>query len=63
MKVKRGALATGLRMIVQPKSDGRIVSTSWENWRASGVPSRTMRTLRIGVEDLDNFLVGADEKQ
>tara|TARA_R110002003_G_scaffold214_22_gene16168 strand:- start:13826 stop:15061 length:1236 start_codon:yes stop_codon:yes gene_type:complete len=63
MKVKRGALATGLRMIVQPKSDGRIVSTSWENWRVSGVPSRTMRTLRIGVEDLDNFLVGADEKQ
>ncbi|KAH7073936.1 hypothetical protein BKA63DRAFT_415939 [Paraphoma chrysanthemicola] len=56
MTVKRGALATGLGMTVQPKADGRIVSTSWENWRPNRRGNRVRDPPTVGVSELDKYL-------
>ena len=58
MKVKRGAPGTGLLLEAKPKTDGRSVSTSWETWKGSR-DSRG-RGGRIGLQDLDCFLVGEE---
>ncbi|KAF1918137.1 hypothetical protein BDU57DRAFT_188263 [Ampelomyces quisqualis] len=56
MQVMRGDAGTGLILSARPKPDGRIVSTSWENWRREGVRGRG-----LGVRELDGFLVGSGE--
>lgn len=58
MKVKRGSLGTGMSIIATPRPDGRVISTSWENWRGD-----TLRRGRNGMEVgfLDRFLVGEGE--
>jgi hypothetical protein len=61
MKCKRGALGTGLSLSAQPKLDGRVVSTSWENWRVGNAVGVTRRS-RMDVGDLDAFLVEEEEK-
>jgi hypothetical protein len=60
MKVKRSHLGTGLLLEAKPKTDGRSVSTSWENWK--GKDDARGRARRIGVQDLDSFLVGEENK-
>lgn len=54
MRVKRGDSGTGLVLSARAKPDGRVVSTSWENWRGRG--------RGLGVGELDGFLVGEDGK-
>jgi len=59
MKVKRGALGTGMCLTATPNPEGRVISTSWENWRGNAV--RRGRA-SLGVGDLDVFLKGEGEK-
>ncbi|KAF1937234.1 hypothetical protein EJ02DRAFT_469845 [Clathrospora elynae] len=61
MQVKRGSLATGLLLTARPKPEARVVSTSWENWKAgttvrNGPVRRPMGQMSVG--DLDSFLTG-----
>jgi hypothetical protein len=65
MKVKRGALGTGVLLEAKPKTDGRSVSTSWETWKATPSRGGNPRTLagmsgRMGVRYLDSFLTGKE---
>ncbi|KAF1844744.1 uncharacterized protein K460DRAFT_365701 [Cucurbitaria berberidis CBS 394.84] len=58
MQVKRGNLGTGLCVTARHKPEGRVISTSWENWRPA-TPVGMRRPLnRMSVKDLDAFLVG-----
>ncbi|KAH7411608.1 hypothetical protein DE146DRAFT_243003 [Phaeosphaeria sp. MPI-PUGE-AT-0046c] len=51
MRVQRSDPGVGLYTTVRPKPDGRIVSTSWENWRAEQAGRG-----RVGISELDAFL-------
>ncbi|OAL01564.1 hypothetical protein IQ06DRAFT_292432 [Phaeosphaeriaceae sp. SRC1lsM3a] len=58
MRVLRSDPGVGLYTTVTPKPDGRIVSTSWENWRTA-----QRGRSRLGVGELDAFLrADAQEK-
>jgi hypothetical protein len=67
MKVMRGSLGTGLKLTARPKPDTRIVSTSWVSWKNGDVGRRVgagpVRRAggRLGVSDLDAFLMGEEE--
>ncbi|KAF2128848.1 hypothetical protein P153DRAFT_367176 [Dothidotthia symphoricarpi CBS 119687] len=52
MQVKRSSIGTGLYLVARPKTDGRMISTSWVNWRVS--PEKRGG---VDVEDLDGFLI------
>jgi hypothetical protein len=61
MQVKRGNLGTGLRLTASPKPDARVISTSWENWKAGGSVRNGVRVwggARPCIADLDDFLTG-----
>jgi hypothetical protein len=66
MKVLRGSLGTGIRLTARPKPETRIVSTSWVNWKKGDVVARVgaenVRRAggRLGVSDLDAFLMGEE---
>ncbi|KAF1829418.1 hypothetical protein BDW02DRAFT_165832 [Decorospora gaudefroyi] len=61
MKVKRGDLGTGMRLEARPKPDARVVSTSWETWKARNRTGSRARTGgRMGVADMDHFLSGEE---
>ncbi|KAI4693869.1 uncharacterized protein J4E84_002445 [Alternaria hordeiaustralica] len=66
MKVLRGSLGTGLRLTARPKPETRIVSTSWVNWKKGDVAARGAAGMvrraggRLGVSDLDAFLMGEE---
>ncbi|KAG9195523.1 hypothetical protein G6011_00644 [Alternaria panax] len=67
MKVMRGSLGTGLVLTARPKPETRIVSTSWVNWKKGDIVGRggamNIRRVggRLGVSDLDAFLMGGEE--
>lgn len=56
MQVKRSNIGTGLYLVARPKTDGRMISTSWVNWRVG--PERRGG---VDVEDLDGFLLEEEE--
>jgi hypothetical protein len=61
MRVKRGALATGLTMTALPQPQARCVSTCWESWQGDprvGATGIRRRERKMGVVELDEFLVG-----
>lgn len=62
MKVKRGDIGTGLLLTARARPDSRIVSTSWENWTARNGDNYFRRGSRMGLGDLDAFLVAEDKK-
>ncbi|OAL55427.1 hypothetical protein IQ07DRAFT_582916 [Pyrenochaeta sp. DS3sAY3a] len=59
LSVKRGGLGTGLCLTARPQPNSRIVSTTWENWRVTqhNTNSRSRRTARMGLKELDAFLM------
>jgi hypothetical protein len=67
MRVMRGSLGTGLKLTARPKPETRIVSTSWVNWKNGDVGGRVgagsvrRASGRLGVSDLDAFLMGEEE--
>jgi hypothetical protein len=65
MRIKRSALATGLTLTALPHPEARSVSTSWENWQSEttvGAIGIRRSGRRIGVSDLDEFLIAKTDK-